>query len=129
MGDKYTIENLKKALDKHLEDLKTSQFVYCTTTALAEKLLAYSRNFKIASSSLLDEDKYFTSNKISFKYLNTLHFFVEVYGNKCTLYPNLFTVNVFKDGYDLNSKISTDSVDEVVEWIIKYAEGKEVDDV
>ena len=129
MGDKYTIENLKKALDKHLEDLKTSQFVYCMTAALAEKLLAYSRNFKIASSSLLDEDKYFTSNKISFKYLNTLHFFVDVYGNKCTLYPNLFTVNVFKDGYDLNSKISTDFVDEVVEWIIKYAEGKEVDDV
>ena len=129
MGDKYTIENLKKALDKHLEDLKTSQFVYCTTTALAEKLLAYSRNFKIASSSLLDEDKYLTSNKISFKYLNTLHFFVEVYGNKCTLYPNLFTVHVLKDGYDLNSKISTDSVDKVVEWIIKYAEGKEVDDV
>ena len=129
MGDKYTIENLKKALDKHLEDLKTSQFVYCTTTALAEKLLAYSRNFKIASSSLLDEDKYLTSNKISFKYLNTLHFFVEVYGNKCTLYPNLFTVNVFKDGYDLNSKISTDSVDEVVEWIINYAEDKDVDDV
>lgn len=129
MGDKYTIENLKKALDKHLEDLKTSQFVYCTTTALAEKLLAYSRNFKIASSSLLDEDKYLTSNKISFKYLNTLHFFVDVYGNKCTLYPNLFTVNVFKDGYDLNSKISTDSVDEVVEWIINYAEDKDVDDV
>ena len=69
MGDKYTIENLKKALDKHLEDLKTSQFVYCTTTALAEKLLAYSRNFNIASSSLLDEDKYLTSNKISFKVL------------------------------------------------------------
>ena len=129
MGDKYTIENLKKALDKHLEDLKTSQFVYCTTTALAEKLLAYSRNFKIASSSLLDEDKYLTSNKISFKYLNTLHFFVDVYRNKCTLYPNLFTVNVFKDGYDLNSKISTDSVDEVVEWIINYAEDKDVDDV
>ena len=129
MGDKYTIENLKKALDKHLEDLKTSQFVYCMTTALAEKLLAYSRNFKIASSSLLDEDKYLTSNKISFKYLNTLHFFVEVYGNKCTLYPNLFTVHVLKDGYDLNSKISTDSVDEVVEWIINYAEDKEVDDV
>lgn len=129
MGDKYTIENLKKALDKHLEDLKTSQFVYCTTTALAEKLLAYSRNFKIASSSLLDEDKYLTSNKISFKYLNTLHFFVDVYGNKCTLYPNLFTVNVLKDGYDLNSKISTDSVDEVVEWIINYAEDKDVDDV
>lgn len=129
MGDKYTIENLKKALDKHLEDLKTSQFVYCTTTALAEKLLAYSRNFKIASSSLLDEDKYLTSNKISFKYLNTLHFFVEVYGNKCTLYPNLFTVYVLKDGYDLNSKISTNSVDEVVEWIINYAEDKDVDDV
>ena len=129
MGDKYTIENLKKALDKHLEDLKTSQFVYCTTTALAEKLLAYSRNFKIASSSLLDEDKYLTSNKISFKYLNTLHFFVEVYGNKCTLYPNLFTVHVLKDGYDLNSKMSTDSVDEVVEWIINYAEDKDVDDV
>lgn len=51
------------------------------------------------------------------------------YGKKCTLYPNLFTVNVFRDGYDLNSKISTDSVDEVVEWIINYAEGKEVDDV
>lgn len=129
MSDKYTIENLKKALDKHLEDLKTSQFVYCTTTALAEKLLAYSRNFKIASSSLLDGDKYLTANKISFKYLNTLHFFVEVYGNKCTLYPNLFTVHVLRDGYDLNSKISTDSVDEVVEWIINYAEDKEVDDV
>lgn len=129
MSDKYTIENLKKALDKHLEDLKTSQFVYCTTTALAEKLLAYSRNFKIASSSLLDEDKYLTSNKISFKYLNTLHFFVEVYGNKCTLYPNLFTVHVLRDGYDLNAKLSTDSVDEVVEWIINYAEDKEVDDV
>lgn len=129
MSDKYTIENLKKALDKHLEDLKTSQFVYCTTTALAEKLLAYSRNFKIASSSLLDEDKYLTSNKISFKYLNTLHFFVEVYGNKCTLYPNLFTVHVLRDGYDLNAKISTDSVDEVAEWIINYAEDKEVDDV
>lgn len=129
MSDKYTIENLKKALDKHLEDLKTSQFVYCTTTALAEKLLAYSRNFKIASSSLLDEDKYPTSNKISFKYLNTLHFFVEVYGNKCTLYPNLFTVHVLRDGYDLNAKISTDSVDEVAEWIINYAEDKEVDDV
>ena len=129
MGDKYTIENLKKALDKHLEDLKTSQFVYCMTAALAEKLLAYSRNFKIASSSLLDEDKYLTSNKISFKYLNTLHFFVEVYGNKCTLYPNLFTVHVLKDGYDLSSKISTDSVDEVVEWIINYAEDKDVDDV
>lgn len=129
MSDKYTIENLKKALDKHLEDLKTSQFVYCTTTALAEKLLAYSRNFKIASSSLLDEDKYLTSNKISFKYLNTLHFFVEVYGNKCTLYPNLFTVHVLRDGYDLNAKISTDSVDEVAEWIINYAEDKGVDDV
>lgn len=129
MGDKYTIENLKKALDKHLEDLKTSQFVYCMTTALAEKLLAYSRNFKIASSSLLDRDKYLTSNKISFKYLNTLHFFVEVYGNKCTLYPNLFTVHVLRDGYDLNAKISTDRVDEAVEWIINYAEDKEVDDV
>lgn len=129
MMDKYTIENLKKALDKHLENLKTSQFVYCMTAALAEKLLAYSRNFKIARSSLLDEDEYLTFNKISFKYLNTLHFLVEVYGNKCTLYPNLFTVHVFKDGYDLNSKISTDSVDEVFEWIINYAEGKGVDDV
>lgn len=129
MSDKYTIENFKKALDKHLEDLKTSQFVHCMTAALIEKLLAYSRNFKIASSSLLDGDKYLTSNKISFKYLNTLHFFVEVYGNKCTLYPKLFTVNVFRDGYDLNSKITTNSVDEVVEWIINYAEGKEVDDV
>lgn len=129
MGDKYTIENLKKALDKHLEDLKTSQFVYCMTSALAEKLLAYSRNFKIARSSLLDGDEYLTFNRISFKYLNTLHFVVEVYGKKCTLYPKLFTVNVFRDGYDLNSKISTDRVDEAVEWIIKYAEGKEVDDV
>lgn len=124
MSDKYTIENLKKALDKHLEDLKTSQFVYCTTTALAEKLLAYSRNFKIASSSLLNGDEYLTFNKISFKYLNTLHFVVEVYGKKCILYPKLFTVNVFRDGYDLNAKISTDRVDEAVEWIIKYAEGK-----
>lgn len=129
MNDKYTIENFKKALNKHLEDLKISRFVYCMTTALAEKLLAYSRNFEIARSSLLDGDKYLTFNKISFKYLNTLYFFVEVYGNKCTLYPNLFTVHVFKDGYDLNSKISTDSVDEVVEWIINYAEGKRVDDV
>lgn len=129
MGDKYTIENLKKALDKHLEDLKTSQFVYCMTSALAEKLLAYSRNFKIARSSLLDGDEYLTFNRISFKYLNTLHFVVEVYGKKCTLYPKLFTVNVFRDGYDLNAKISTDRVDEAVEWIIKYAEGKEVDDV
>lgn len=129
MMDKYTIENLKKALDKHLENLKTSQFVYCMTAALAEKLLAYSRNFKIARSSLLDGDEYLTFNKISFKYLNTLHFLVEVYGNKCTLYPNLFTVHVFKDGYDLNSKITTDSVDEAVEWIINYAEGKGVDDV
>lgn len=124
MSDKYTIENLKKALDKHLEDLKTSQFVYCTTTALAEKLLAYSRNFKIASSSLLNRDEYLTFNKISFKYLNTLHFVVEVYGKKCILYPKLFTVNVFRDGYGLNAKISTDRVDEAVEWIIKYAEGK-----
>ena len=124
MSDKYTIENLKKALDKHLEDLKTSQFVYCMTVALAEKLLAYSRNFEIASSSLLDGNGYLTSNKISFKYLNTLHFLVEVYGKKCTLYPKLFTVHVFKDGYDLNSKISTDDVEEVFNWIIKYAEGK-----
>lgn len=124
MSDKYTIENLKKALDKHLEDLKTSQFVYCTTTALAEKLLAYSRNFKIVRSSLLNGDEYLTFNKISFKYLNTLHFVVEVYGKKCILYPKLFTVNVFRDGYDLNAKISTDRVDEAVEWIIKYAEGK-----
>lgn len=124
MSDKYTIENFKKALDKHLEDLKTSQFVYCMTAALAEKLLASSRNFEIASSSLLDGDGYLTSNKISFKYLNTLHFVVEVYGKKCTLYPKLFTVHVFRDGYDLNAKISTDRVDEVVEWIIKYAEGK-----
>lgn len=54
---------------------------------------------------------------------------VEVYGNKCTLYPNLFTVHVLRDGYDLNAKLSTDSVDEVVEWIINYAEDKEVDDV
>ena len=46
MSDKYTIENLKKALDKYLEDLKTSQLVYCMSVALAEKLLAYSRNFK-----------------------------------------------------------------------------------
>lgn len=29
MNDKYTIENFKKALDKYLEDLKTSQFVHC----------------------------------------------------------------------------------------------------
>lgn len=129
MGDKYTIENLKKALDKHLEDLKTSQFVYCMTAALAEKLLAYSRNFEISRSSLLDGDEYLTFNRISFKYLNTLHFVVEVYGKKCTLYPKLFTVNVFRDGYDPNAKISTDRVDEAVEWIIKYAEGKEVDDV
>lgn len=123
-SDKYTIENLKKALDKHLKDLKTSQFVYCMTVALAEKILAYSRNFEIASSSLLDGDRYLTSNKISFKYLNTLHFVVEVYGNKCTLYPKLFTVHVFKDGYDLNSKISTDDVEEAFNWIVKYAEGK-----
>lgn len=129
MGDKYTIENLKKALDKHLEDLKTSQFVYCMTSALAEKLLAYSRNFKIARSSLLDGDEYLTFNRISFKYLNTLLFVVEIYGKKCILYPKLFTVHVFRDGYDLNSKISTDCIDEAVEWIIKYAEGKEVNDV
>lgn len=125
MSDKYTIENFNNALDKHLEDLKTSQFVYCMTAALVEKLLASSRNFKIARSSLLDGNGCLTSNQISFKYLNTLHFVVEVYGKKCILYPKLFTVNVFRDGYDLNSKLSTDSVDEVVEWIIKYAEGKE----
>lgn len=124
MSNKYTIENFKNALDKHLEDLKTSQFVYCMTAALAEKLLASSRNFEIASSSLLDGDEYITSNKISFKYLNTLHFVVEVYGKKCILYPKLFTVHVFRDGYDLNAKLSTDRVDEAVEWIIKYAEGK-----
>ena len=82
MGDKYTIENLKKAIDKHLEDLKTSQFVYCMTAALAEKLLAYSRNFEIARSSLLDGDEYLTFNRISFKYLNTLYFVVEVYGKR-----------------------------------------------
>ena len=123
MSDKYTIENLKKALDKHLEDLKTSQFVYCMTVALAEKLLAYSRNFEIASSSLLDGNGYLTSNKISFKYLNTLHFLVEIYGNKCTLYPKLFTVHVFQDSYDLDSK-ATDDVEEVFNWIVKYAEGK-----
>ena len=68
MGDKYNIENLKKALNKHLEDLKTSQFVYCMTAALAEKLLAYSRNFEIARSSLLYEDEYLTLSRISFKY-------------------------------------------------------------
>lgn len=123
MSDKYTIENLKKALDKHLEDLKTSQFVYCMTVALAEKLLAYSRNFEIASSTLLDGNGYLTSNKISFKYLNTLHFLVEIYGKKCTLYPKLFTVHVFQDGYDLDSK-TTDDVEEVFNWIVKYAEGK-----
>lgn len=122
-SDKYTIENLKKALDKHLEDLKTSQFVYCMTVALAEKLLAYSRNFEIASSTLLDGNGYLTSNKISFKYLNTLHFLVEIYGKKCTLYPKLFTVHVFQDGYDLDSK-TTDDVEEVFNWIVKYAEGK-----
>lgn len=123
MSDKCTVENLKKALDKHLEDLKTSQFVYCMTVALAEKLLAYSRNFEIASSSLLDGDRYLTSNKISFVYLNTLHFVVEVYGNKCTLYPKLFTVHVFKDGYDLNSK-TTDDIEDAFNWIVKCAEGK-----
>lgn len=129
MSDKYTIENLKKALDRYLEDLKTSQFVYCMTAALAEKLLAYSRNFEISRSSLLDGDGCLTSNKISFKYLNTLLFVVEIYGKKCILYPKLFTVHVFRDGYDLNSKISTDCIDEAVEWIIKYAEDKEVNDV
>lgn len=38
-------------------------------------------------------------------------------------------MHVLRDGYDLNAKFSTDRVDEVVEWIINYAEGKEVDDV
>lgn len=38
-------------------------------------------------------------------------------------------MHVLRDGYDLNAKLSTDRVDEVVEWIINYAEGKEVDDV
>ena len=128
MSDKYTIENFNNALDKHLEDLKTSQFVYCMTAALVEKLLAYSRNFEISRSSLLDGDEYLTFNKISFKYLNTLYFVVEVYGKKCILYPKLFTVHVFRNGYDLNAELSTDSVDEAFEWIINYAEGKEEDD-
>jgi len=124
MKKDYSIEALKNATNKHLEDLEVSKYVYCLTCGLAERLLAYSNNFSISSSSLLEGIEYITSTKISFSYLDVYQFVVEVYGKKSTLYPNIFTVYISKDGYTANTKISADNIDDVFNEIIKIAEDK-----
>lgn len=124
MKKDYSIEAFTKATDKHLKDLEISKYIYCLTCGLAEKLLAYSNNFSISSSSLLDGIEYITSTKITFSYLDVYQFVVEVYGRKSTLYPNTFTVHALKKGYTINTKISTDNIDNVFNEIIKIAEGK-----
>lgn len=126
MKKDYSIEALKKATNKHLEDLNISKYIYCLTCGLAERLLAYSSNFNIPSSSLLDGIEYITSTKISFSYLDIYQFVVEVYSKKSSLYPNTFTVHILKKGYDINTKISTDNIDDVFNGIIKIAEGKNI---
>lgn len=126
MKKDYSIEALKNATNKHLEDLEISKYVYCLTCGLAERLLAYSNNFNISSSSLLEGTEYITSTKISFNYLNVYQFVVEVYGKKSTLYPNTFTVYTLKEGYTINTKISTDNIDDVFNEIIKIAEDKNI---
>ena len=126
MKKDYSIEAFTKATDKHLKDLEISKYIYCLTCGLAEKLLAYSNNFSISSSSLLDGIEYITSTKIVFSYLDVYQFVVEVYGKKSTLYPNTFTVHALKKGYTINTKISTDNIDDVFNEIIKIAEGKNV---
>lgn len=123
MKKDYSIEALKKATDKHLEDLEISKYAYCLTCDLAERLLAYSNNFNISSSSLLEGIEYIASTKISFSYLDVYQFVVEIYGRKSTLYPDTFTVHVLKKG-SINTKISTDNIDYVFKEIIKIAEGK-----
>ena len=105
MKKDYSIEAFKNATDKHLKDLEISKYVYCLTCGLAERLLAYSSNFSISSSSLLEGIEYITSTKISFSYLDVYQFVVEVYGKKSTLYPNTFTVHALKKGYTTNTKI------------------------
>lgn len=124
MKKDYSIEAFTKATDKHLKDLEISKYIYCLTCGLAEKLLAYSNNFSISSSSLLEGIEYITSTKITFSYLDVYQFVVEVYGRKSTLYPNTFTVYISKDGYTANTKISADNIDDVFNEIIKIAEGK-----
>ena len=124
MKKDYSIEALKNATDKYLEDLKISKYVYCLTCGLAERLLAYSNNFSISSSSLLEDINYIIHTKITFSYLNVYQFVVEVYGKKSKLYPNTFTVYASKEGYTINTKISTDNIDDVFNEIIKIAEGK-----
>lgn len=124
MKKDYSIEALKNATDKYLKDLEISKYVYCLTCSLAERLLAYSNNFNISSSSLLEGTDYIIHTKISFSYLNVYQFVVEVYGKKSKLYPNTFTVYTSKEGYTINVKISTDNIDDVFNEIIKIAEGK-----
>lgn len=126
MKKDYSIEALKEATDKYLEDLEISKYIYYLTCSLAERLLAYSSNFNISSSSLLDGIEYITSTKISFSYLAIYQFVVEVYGKKSSLYPNTFTVHILKKGYDINTKISTDNIDDVFNGIIKIAENKNI---
>lgn len=124
MKKDYSIETLKNATDKHLKDLEISKYVYCLTCGLAERLLAYSNNFSISSSSLLEGTEYIIHTKISFSYLDVYQFVVEVYGKKSKLYPNTFTVYASKEGYTINTKISSDNIDDVFNEIIKIAEGK-----
>jgi len=126
MKKDYSIEALKNATNKHLEDLEVSKYVYCLTCGLAERLLAYSSNFNISSSSLLEGTEYIIHTKISFSYLDVYQFVVEVYGKKSKLYPNTFTVYASKEGYTINTKISTDNIDDVFNEIIKIAEGKNI---
>ena len=126
MKKDYSIEALKEATDKHLEDLGISKYIYCLTCSLAERLLAYSSNFNISNSSLLDDIEYITSTRISFSYLGIYWFLVEVYGKKSSLYPNTFTVHTLKNGYNINTEISTDNIDDVFNGIIKIAEGKNI---
>lgn len=122
----YSIESLKNATDKYLEDLKNSQYIYCLTCGLAEKILAYSKNFTISYNDLLEGTNSVTFTKIAFKYLDTYQFVVQVSSRKCGLYPNTFTVSASKEGYDIGSRLCTDNINEVFDEIVKIAEGKNV---
>lgn len=125
MISKHFINELKSATDKYLLDLKSARYIHQMSLAVAEKLLAYSNNFGIAYSDVIDKDTGLTCCKNAFQYLEAYQFVV-VTSRPCGLYPTLFTVfTTDMNGYDKpDFRFSSDDVDEVVNAIINYAEGK-----
>ena len=122
----YSVKELEKATSEHLERLKKSKVLYTLALRLAKKLLAYSKNFKISYSSLIDGDNDVLSARMTFTYLGAYQFSVQMYIEPSALYPKIFTVSALdENAYSIDDfYVCSDDVDEVFNAIVNLAEGK-----